>query len=323
MTLYNKLINKIPIKTVGVWKKDICWSSYTFIPIFESIGKLHYLPVPVGKNNCVVNKFAFSNKIYDLVKEVKPDLVYCYLNSKQMAVEPLLKIKNSGIPIINISVDDTQKFSLVKNIAHVFTLTMTSTKEAVVQYEKNNAKAIYLPETVNDNAYIHQDIKKDIDVSFIGGKFGNRSLIVKALQQEGLKVVVRGNRWLQGKVSFEQMINIYNRSKIVLGFSRPSSKPQLFAIKGRDFEVPMCGSFYLCEYNPALDEWFEPNKEFVSWKDLPDLINKIKYYLSNATLRETIAHAGYLRAKTEHTWTNRFKVLFKYLNQISAHPLKE
>jgi len=296
-----------------VWKNE-SWGMHNLMSSLEGIGELYYIAPPIKSNGYVINREAFSNEVLDYVQKIDPDLLFCYVRNKWVVPEPFLKIKKLGIPSINISLDDSHKFNLVADIAHAFSLNMTTYKYAMIKYARNNARAIYLPEGANPDIYTLQPVeKKDIDVCFIGKRYGNRASIIKAIKDAGINVVVRGQNWPGGKVSFEEMLNLYSRAKIVLGFSR-TSKNARYSIKGRDFEVLMCGAFYLCEHNPELCDWLKPYRELIFWDDARDLIPKIKYYLQHEKQRTTIACMGHFKAVTEHTWMDRFETMFKYLN---------
>jgi len=311
MTLYDKFINKIPIKIVGIWK-DQFWMKYNLQEVFEQIGEIECVYVPKDR---IKNHTSFANQIYNTVEKIKPDLVFSYVNGRHAIAEPFLKIKELNIPTVNMYLDDANKFKLIKPLAHSFTLNLTCTKYSIPHYEQNNAKVLYLPEGANPNYYIRQDVKKDIDISFVGGKYGNRLNVIQALRSKGYKVEVKGKGWAGGKASFKDMISLYNKAKIVIGFARSSSQSEIKSIKGRDFEATMCGAFYLCENNPELCDWFESDKEIVFWNDIPDLVEKTEYYLKNDSIRKTIAKASYTRAITEHTCMNRIKNLFKYMSE--------
>ena len=295
---------------------------HNLLPALQDLGKLHYLEVPVNSRNIVTDKKAFSDSIYRYIEKMDPvpDLVYTYVRNRWVTAEPFIKIKKLGIPTINLSMDDTHKFNLVANIAHAFTLNQTSAKSSLIKYAGNKAKAIYLPEGANPKIHTFNIKAKDIDISFIGRCYGNRYRILQQLKKEGYKVAVYGKGWPNGQISFEKMIDIYSRSKIVLGFSRTSSSSSIYSIKGRDFEVLMCGAFYLCEQNPELCDWFRPDTEIVFWDTIRDLVPKIRYYLENPKRRQTIACMGHFRAATEHTWMDRFKVLFWYLQEEVGYP---
>ncbi len=119
---------------------------------------------------------------------------------------------------------------------------------------------------------------------------------------------------LGGTLSDMEMIQMYSRSKINLGFSTCGNTHQtgerIVQIRLRDFEVPMSGGFYLVEYIEELEEFFEIGKEIVCYSDPEELSDKIKYYLRHDSERETIRRAGYERCLREHTWQKRFATSF-------------
>lgn len=312
MTLYDKLINKVPIKTVGIWKNQP-WIKHNLQATFEEIGEVECVYIPADR---IKNHAPFADRIYNTVEKIRPDLVFSYVNCRHVISEPFLKIRNNlNIPTINIYLDDAHKFKLVSGIAHAFDLNITTCKYALAKYEKQKANAIYLPEGANPNKYVNKNVVKDIDISFVGARYGNRFAVIQALQDKGYKVQVWGKKWPKGKISFEEMINVYNRSKIVIGFARTSSKPKITSIKGRDFEVPICGTFYLCEYNSELCDWFVQGKEIIFWEDIQDLLKKVDYYLKHNNEREKVTLNAYNKCIAEHTWLNRLAVIFKTINR--------
>lgn len=309
--LYNKLLDGIPIKTVGIWKNE-SWGMHNLYPALKGIGELNYLPVP-HKPSIEI----FSNKIFEYVKEINPDFVYTYVRNRWVNSKPFIMIRKLlKIPVVNLSLDDTHKFNLVASIAPSFTLNQTSSKSSIIKYNKCKANAIYLPEGASliYKEKFNFNAVKDIDVSFIGKRYGNRDRSIKAVKDLGIKVVVRGMGWPGGPVSFDEMMDIYSRSKIILGFSRTSSKSNTYSIKGRDFEVPMTGSFYLVEYNPELSNCYRKT-DLVFWHTIKDLTEKVKYYLNNEKERRTISCMASFRANNYHTWNDRLAVIFKYLSE--------
>jgi spore maturation protein CgeB len=112
-----------------------------------------------------------------------------------------------------------------------------------------------------------------------------------------------------------QMIQMYSRSKINLGFSAcgdPQGMQQrILQIRLRDFEVPMSRGFYLVEYMEELEEFFRLGEEVVCYRNAGDLVEKIKYYLRHDGERERIRQAGYERCRRDHTWHRRFQTAFR------------
>lgn len=115
-------------------------------------------------------------------------------------------------------------------------------------------------------------------------------------------------------LSDEQLIKMYSRSRINLGFSSCGethhSDQRILQVRLRDFEVPMSGGFYMVEYMEELEEFFEIGKEIVCYSGPDDLACKIKYYLEHEDEREAIRAAGHARCRRDHTWHKRFETVF-------------
>lgn len=116
-------------------------------------------------------------------------------------------------------------------------------------------------------------------------------------------------------LSDEEMIKLYSRSRINLGFSSCGDThkegKRILQVRLRDFEVPMSGGFYMVEYMEELGEFFDIGKEIVCYSGPEDLAEKIKYYLAHDDEREAIRKAGYERCRRDHTWQKRFAAAFR------------
>jgi spore maturation protein CgeB len=120
---------------------------------------------------------------------------------------------------------------------------------------------------------------------------------------------------LGGVLSDREMVRMYSRSKINLGFSScgetHKTEARILQVRLRDFEVPMSGGFYMVEYMEELEEFFEVGKEVVCYTGPEDLADKIKYYLRHDAERESIRRAGHERCLRDHTWRKRFEKVFE------------
>ena len=116
----------------------------------------------------------------------------------------------------------------------------------------------------------------------------------------------------------EEMIKMYSQSKISLGFvevwdfGQPGGLEKSH-IHLREFEAPMSGALYCTGYTEELTEFYEPDREVLVYRNKFELLDKIKYYLSNPVEAEKIRKAGHKRAVSCHTYQQRFKDLFKQL----------
>ncbi len=130
---------------------------------------------------------------------------------------------------------------------------------------------------------------------------------------ERLRQKYRAN--LHGPISDEQMIEKYSDSQISLGFldvfdfHDPSSTVKQH-LHLREFEAPMSGAFYVTGYCEELTEFYEPDKEIITYRNVHELLHKVKYYLSHPEEAERIRLAGQQRALQCHTYQRRFKELF-------------
>lgn len=83
----------------------------------------------------------------------------------------------------------------------------------------------------------------------------------------------------------------------------------------RNFEIPMSGGIEICRYNTELAEYFEENKEIIFYHTNEELVDKAKYYTQSASDKQIldIKRAARLRAANNHSWWNRFTVIFDTL----------
>jgi len=182
------------------------------------------------------------------------------------------------------------------------------------------------------------------DVSFVGTWSKPRAKIIAALQSAGIKVAAYGGGWPNGRIGEQKMLEIFGNSKINLalnpapGFFNKNSLGRLVArrsmekivpdfhlwdnfrawfnrgipqIKARHFEIPACGGLVFTGPADDLENYYIPDKEIVIYKNIGDLIEKVKYYLSHESERAAIARAGYERTLREHTYEHRFREIFK------------
>lgn len=194
-----------------------------------------------------------------------------------------------------------------------FVTTHSSTVEWYKRYGMNVIKSQWggSPSYVRDTS-----IEKIYDITFIGQKHGIRPEIVSAIQGAGINLHLFGNYWdgysnSHGYIDFEEMVKVFQQSRICLNMSNPWHINTLEQIKGRHFEIPQLGAFQLSTPADDLETYFKDGEEISIARSVQDLIEKIKYYLANPVEREAIAEAGYERTMKEHQWEHRFEHILK------------
>jgi len=263
------------------------------------------------------------------VREDSVDVIFTYLSGEIVTPETVQKLCTFGIPTVNLALNDKELFvgkirhgqaMGSRDICRYFDLCWTSTRDALEKYCVEGALPIYLPEGANPEIHRPYDILKDIDVSFTGQAYGNRPEVIRRLIREGIQVQAYGEGWPNGPVSAEEMVRIYSRSKINLGFAGIASHKDTYCLKGRDFEVPMSGGLYLTEHHPELELVYDISREIVTYTGFDDLLIKIKDLLSHPEKAEEIRKRGFLRARQEHTWELRFEKIFYLLGVLEVNP---
>ena len=120
-------------------------------------------------------------------------------------------------------------------------------------------------------------------------------------------------------VSDEELITLYSRSQVSLGFlevyqQHDAGQAVVRHLHLREFEAPMCGALYCTGYSDELAEFFEPDREVITYRNQFELLDKVKYYLSHPQQAAQIRQAGHRRALKDHTYARRYQQLFEMLN---------
>ncbi len=108
----------------------------------------------------------------------------------------------------------------------------------------------------------------------------------------------------------------FNASKIVLNTMHYA---EIEGVNQRLFETTACGAFVITEWNPALPELFEPEREVVTFRTRQELKEKVDYFLAHPEERQEIAERAYARAHREHTYEIRLTRMFTLL-RLAADP---
>jgi spore maturation protein CgeB len=268
---------------------------------------------------------ALMEKVTTWMAEDRADVIFMYVSGEQVEPETLAALRGFGVPLVNLALNDKEQFVGkiragrafgARDICRYFDLCWTSTEDALMKYRVEGARPIYLPEGANPDIHKPYALDKTIDVSFVGQCYGNRAGVVNALSRQGIAVEAHGYGWPQGPLMLDDMVRLYSRSKINLGFGGVEGHQDTFCLKGRDFEIPMSGGLYLTEDHPELARAFRVGEEILTYSGIEDLIQKILYYLQHPADAETVREKGRERALREHTWEARFHRIFCLLGLL-------
>lgn len=261
--------------------------------------------------------------VQECAKNHKIDVIVCYLSGFSTTPKILQEIKKLQIPMINESLDDERKFVSkkgkdglnrgMKDICRYFDLSLTTSKSAIKKYLVENSQVMYKEYAGNEQIYKKMQLPKKYDVVFIGAKYGVREKYVQYLIENGIDVYCKGDGWGNGFASDEEMILLFNEAKIILGFATVGKNDDIFILKGRDFEAPLTGSFYITGNHEELNEYFEVGRDIETYLSKEDLLQKVQYYLQHEKEREEIAQNGYEKCIYNYTAKVAYEKVFGYL----------
>ncbi|MDZ4839026.1 MAG: glycosyltransferase [Bacteroidota bacterium] len=319
------------------------WCDVADEVIFFTKG-LDEIAAGLANNETIVNiKAEIVNQVIAENKLKKIDIFFSYFDDTIADEDIIKEIKSQGIFTINWYCNASYQFERIKNICKYFDLCLVPEFDQLQNYIAMGANVLYCQEAANPNIYKPNVGLKTIDVSFCGSRYGNRKPFMMRLAKKDIYVDVFGPNWeklnhfplyreiylnirglksikankVHGTVTDEELINIFNSSKINLGLTICGDTyidVPVRQVRLRDFEIPMCGGFYLTEMNEELHNFYEADKEVVFFQDEKECADKVKYFLKNDVARNKIADAAYRRSINEHTWQQRFKMILKHIS---------
>jgi hypothetical protein len=199
-------------------------------------------------------------------------------------------------------------------------------RENIAAYAEYGLKPFYMQWACNpDTFYPLRDIYQDIEVSFIGSAYGQRVDYLKFLIASGIKVRVYGKGWNRisairpfcgGYLSHKKALEVISRSKINLNFLWTSADRDRCTVKGRTLELSACRAFQLSNQTEELANYGYADGESIAvFRNKAELLEKIRYYLEHDSKREAIALTAYQHVLENHTWKQRFDVIFDQLGK--------
>lgn len=325
---------------------------YNFYNTLKNMDNIEVIYFPYDRM-LEVGRDQMNSELRELVRKENPDILFAVMFTNELKKEILKDITdNTNTKTIAWFSDDQWRFdNYSKEYAGYFNLITTTDLESVEKYRKAGQKNVIKTQwACNQFLYKPVEVEEVYDSTFIGQPHGKRKQFINEVRKSGIKVDCWGKGWLNGRVSQEDMIKLFSQSKINLNFIKVSKSFSIRAflavflrkkdgkimfhklqhipsnfknmvfpndqIKARNFEIPGCKTFFLTEYAEGIEEYYDIDKEIVCFKNIKELIEKIKYYLNHKEEREQIALAGYKRTLKDHTYEQRFSEIFNFAKQI-------
>ena len=160
------------------------------------------------------------------------------------------------------------------------------------------------------------------DVVFVGALYPSRWETLKELAE--FEIGIWGPHWnkaIYGKTKKEyikdikinvfEWVKIYNAAKIVVVIHYQVVTTPCYQASPKVYEALACGCFVLVDDQKDVFSLFDDKKHLVRFENLPDLKEKIRYYLAHPEEREEIARRGRYEVLAHHTFRQRIKTLIE------------
>jgi spore maturation protein CgeB len=255
------------------------------------------------------------------------DLVVGQMQSNYISVDILNYISSKGAVIINISMDDrlpglwgTKNGRRLGSIglASSLDLVLTTAPETCSWYGVEGCPSLFFPLASCPTIFANKDYEnRNIDVLFIGNKYGVREKIISGLEKRGINVQAFGLGWKNGPVDVNRMSLLSKKAKIIVGIGSIGHCENTYTLKLRDFDAPMSGALYITHRNPDLNNFFIEGEDIEFYETIDELATKIKFYLEHDFKREKIAKSGQEKVIKYHNWDRRLSETFTKIGLIN------
>ncbi len=279
-----------------------------------------------------------EKQIEEIVLDKKIDCIFFILWSGDLTFDIYFIERLSKVSTIVMNFYDTELYfeGVDRYYAQLADLVILPDCLARYKYEHLNINALTTFSMFDGNFYKkNHSINKSIDVSFVGSlnRSDSRNQYIDYLKTHGISVEIYGAGSDHGFVSFEEMVAIFNKSKINLNFTASSGsenyviKPPIInqrikQVKGRPIEIALCGGFILSEYAPGIEEMFSIGREMEVFNTKEELLQKIQYYLSNEKKMVEISARGHESALTNYEVVAGFEKVFNRIKELKTRKTK-
>jgi spore maturation protein CgeB len=239
-----------------------------------------------------------------------------------------------------------------KHYLNHFDLFCTVDKSVYYDASSNGVLSYHMPLGVDPEVYrVIPDVedKYKSDILIIGTIFNLRRYYIATLNNLKGKYLIRilGNwidrlnainsshiTWIHdskefGDRLFDETIKFMNGAKIILTINRDyypdPPKPAIdkygntivATTPGRFFMEAATKTFQLIDdTRPEIYEYYEKNKEVITFNSSNDLIEKIDYYMSHPEKRKEISEAAYNKTIKEFTWDTKIDKLLDFMRKM-------
>jgi spore maturation protein CgeB len=151
--------------------------------------------------------------------------MFTILFTEELEKKTIKVISNTGQTVtLNWFADDHWRFdSYSRHWAPCFNWVITTAASALQKYDRlGYTNVIKSQWACNHYLYRRLNLPPAHDVTFVGQPHGTRRDVIESLRHAGIDVRVWGNGWESGRLTQEEMIRVFNQSRINLNLSNAS-----------------------------------------------------------------------------------------------------
>lgn len=170
-------------------------------------------------------KVRMNRSLLETVKAEKPDLMFTVLFSNELDKALVKEIsENTDTVTVNWFCDDHWRFdNFSSNWAPCFNWAVTTARSALPKYKEIGYKNVIKSQWgCNPFLYRKLELPLKYEVTFVGRPHGDRRRTIQLLREAGIDVRAWGIGWDSGRLSQEEMIRVFNQSRINLNLSNAS-----------------------------------------------------------------------------------------------------
>ncbi len=279
-----------------------------------------------------------SQAILAQVETFEPDLVLA-LAQAPMSRRLLQRLSREGVATAMWFVEDYKVFTYWRAFAPLYDVFAVIQKEPFLSEltRAGQPHALYLPMAALPEFHAPLSLspaeqrKYGADISFLGAGYPNRRVAFRLLAHRNFKIW--GTEWedepllarnLQNggaRIAPEECVKIYNATRINLNLHSSVQCRDLVPggdfVNPRTFELASIGAFQLVDRRTLMPELFAEDA-LATFSDVPDLLEKIDYFMDRPEERAAYAARARTRAVEEHTYQHRMRTLVDFVRRVKT-----
>ena len=206
------------ILVAGNLDPTISYEYHNFLKPLEKLGNI-ILPFDFIEILSICGRQEMNIRLLSLVKDSLPYMVIFVPQTDQFIPETIDEIGQHTVTL-GYFYDDMWRIEYSRFWAQHFNFITTSDVNGIRKFrEAGFTNVIYSPFACNTEIYCNKNLPKLYDVTFVGGYNPHREWYLNYLKKEGIDVQIWGTGWPLNMLSSEEMINVFNQSRINLNLS--------------------------------------------------------------------------------------------------------